>query len=293
MQRSPSVPMIDVRLVGAQLELTSGTRTDVLAEGAANVAHESDKIVITEKPTQREPHPTCRVEVPRGAVVEVASEFGNVAVFNFHGTLRARLQHGATQLNHLDGRFRIVSGNGPVVLEHMRGGIDILTSRGNITASQIDGDLQAVSDSGNIELEDIGGPLVARTTTGGITARELNGTARLSTRTGAIVVTGASRQLTVRTQSGDITLDASIVDHTTLESHKGSVEVRLGRSTDARIEASARQGVVRTERLSLLAGSGRRTVRSSMGDGRARLKVETGMGLIEITGPRPAVRLGT
>jgi hypothetical protein len=295
-QTTPTSPkkatkaIVDVRLVGAQLVLTSGSRTDVLVEGVATVAHEHDRIVITEQPTptQREPRPICRVEVPRDAVVEVASEFGSVAVFNFYGTLRARLQHGNAHCNHLEGRFRIVSGNGSVVLERVRGAFDVLTSSGNITARQIDAELQAVSDAGSIELEEINGPLVARSMTGGITARDLKSMARLSTRTGAIAVTGASQQLTVRTQNGDISVDASIVDHTTLESHKGSIEVRLGGSTDARIDASARQGVVRTERLTLIAGSGRRTVRSTLGDGRARLQVATGMGLIEISGPRPS-----
>jgi DUF4097 and DUF4098 domain-containing protein YvlB len=281
---------VDIRLVGAQLALTCGPRTDVQVDGA-NVEHESDKLVITEQPTKndRDPRPICRVEVPRGAIVEIASEFGGVAVFNFHGTLRARLQHGNAHFNHLDGRFRVVSGYGSIVLEHVRGAFDVITGSGNISAQHVDADLQLVSDAGSIELEDIDGPLVARSTTGGVTARDLNGLARLSTRTGAIAVTGASRQLTVRTQNGDIAVDTSVVDHTTLESQKGSIEVRLGRATDARIDASARQGVVRTERLTLSTGSGRRAVRSTLGEGRARLQVATGMGLIEISGPRPVV----
>jgi DUF4097 and DUF4098 domain-containing protein YvlB len=111
--------------------------------------------------------------------------------------------------------------------------------------------------------------------------------ARFSTRTGAVRVSSAYRQLTIRTQSGDISLSGSIIDHTTIETSRGSVEVRLGPKTDARIEASARQGVVRSERIALAPGSGRRKVRSLVGNGRARLRLETGMGVVEIAGPLP------
>ena len=285
----PTRLTIAIHLANAPLTLTCGTRPDVVAEGHAALTQEADKIVIRERKNARESRPGCRVEVPRGAFVEVVSEFGGLTVFNFHGTLRARLKYGNAGVNHSDGQIRVVSGTGSVELESMRGTLDVLTSSGNITARQIDAEVQAVSDSGRILLEQVNGPLVARSTNGSITVRELRATARLTARTGAISVLGAERQLTVRTQSGDIMVEASIVDHTTLESHKGSIELRLGRHTDARIEAFARQGVVRAERLTLAAGSGRRTAKSVLGEGRARLRAETGVGVIELSGPRSVV----
>jgi hypothetical protein len=75
------------------------------------------------------------------------------------------------------------------------------------------------------------------------------------------------------------------VDHTTLETEKGRLDIHLGRATDARIDASARQGVVRTQRIALFGGSGRRVARASLGKGQARLNVSTGMGVIDISGP--------
>ena len=130
------------------------------------------------------------------------------------------------------------------------------------------------------------GPLVVRSTTGSIEALHLTGVGRLTTRTGAVHVKGAERQITVRTQSGDITLDQSVVDHTTIDTFKGRVEVRLGDESDTRIDASAQRGLVRTERIALAPGSNRRLARGTIGAGRARLRITTGMGVIEITGPR-------
>jgi DUF4097 and DUF4098 domain-containing protein YvlB len=258
---------------------------DIRAEGRVTLTDGPDGMVITEQLPADELEPMCRLDVPTGTVVDARIEAGSLRVFNFEGTLRARMGKGTAKIDHADGRFRVVTDSGSVTFEQVRGGLDVLTTSGNVTAREIEGEVQAVSESGSLEFETINGPIVARATTGGIEASELKGMARLSTRTGAIRVSDAYRQLTVRTHTGDVSLHGSIVDHTTVETSRGRVEVRLGPATDARIEAAARQGVVRSERIALAPGSGRRKVRGTVGNGRARLKLETGMGVVEITGP--------
>src|SRR5438128_728239 len=96
---------------------------------------------------------------------------------------------------------------------------------------------QLLIRSGSYTELHIDGPIVARTSNGSIDAVDLHGTARLSTRTGDIRVSGECGPLTVRSQSGDVTLDCSITAHTTLETHKGNLELKLGPQTNAHIEA--------------------------------------------------------
>jgi DUF4097 and DUF4098 domain-containing protein YvlB len=279
---------VQVNLAGARLVLTSSSRTDVAADGRVTVTDTPDGIVVSERLPADELEPMCRLDVPAGTTVDARIESGDLRVFNFQGTLRARLGTGSARIDHVDGRFRVLTDRGSVVFEHVRGGIDVLTNSATVSAREIEGEVQAVSQSGNLEFETIKGPIVARSTTGSIEATDLTGMARLSTRTGAVNVSSAYRQLTIRTQTGDVSLNGSIVDHTTVETVRGRVEVRLGPATDARIEAAARQGVVRSERIALAPGSGRRRVRSLVGNGRARLKLETGMGVVEIAGPTRA-----
>jgi DUF4097 and DUF4098 domain-containing protein YvlB len=259
--------------------------SEVEVEGPAIVTDGPDGTQISERLPAVELKPICRLRVPHGATVDAQCESGGLTVYRFKGTLRARLVGGSGRIDESDGHFRVVAGAGSVDLENVRGGCDILTSRGNISARHVNGDVQIVSDAGNFELEAIDGPVAARSTTGTIQASELNGPTRLSTRTGGVHVTDARQQLTARSQTGDLSLEASVVAHTTLETFRGRVEVRLGLVTDARIEATARQGVVRTERIALAPGSGRRAIRGAVGEGRARLKISTGMGVIEICGP--------
>jgi Putative adhesin len=281
----PAPRVTQVSLVNAHLVLTSSPRLNMHTVGPAEVASGPGGMLVSERLPQVEPHPIIKLDVPNGATVEVDLESGGLTVSQFKGTLRARLHGGAARVDDVEGQIRIVNGKGAVVFKRVSGRLDVLTAGGNVAAQQIKGELQAVSDAGSISVEDIDGPLAVRSTTGSIEASHLTGVARLTTRTGAVHVKGAERQLTVRTQSGDVTLDQSIVDHTTIDTFKGRVEVRLGQDSDTRIEAAARRGLVRTERIALAPGSSRRLVRSMVGGGRARLRITTGMGVIEITGP--------
>lgn len=276
---------IKISLIKARLVLNSGAGSNVDLEGPATLTEGPEGKLIRERVPTNQVNPMCRVTVPTGSIVEVDSESGDLSVFNFDGTLRARLQDGSARIDHAGGQFRIVTSEGSISFEQVRGRMDVLTTRGNIEARKVEGELQCVSESGSIRLEGINAPLVARTTTGSIKAEDLLGVSRLTTRTGELSVKGTQRQLTLRSQAGDIALEASVVDHTTIETFRGRIEIVLGRSTDARIDAAAKQGVVRTERIALAPGSGRRVARATVGAGRARLSVSTGMGVIEITGP--------
>ncbi len=282
---------LTIRLVSARLELTSAQRANVDIEGPAFLTDGPEGKLITECVQSNRFGDVCHVTVPRGSVVNVHSKSGDVLVFSFEGTLRAGVDLGTARIDHASGTFRIVLGAGMAFFERLTGRLEVLTASAGIQAYDINGDVQCVSDHGSMKFETIKGPLVARTTTGEIVARDVTGIARLSTRSGDLRVKGVERQLTLRSQGGDISLESTIVDHTTIETSKGRIEVKLGRGSDARISASARQGLVRSQRISLLPGSGRRTLRSMIGGGRARLSLTTAKGLIEIAGPTPERRI--
>jgi hypothetical protein len=148
-----------------------------------------------------------------------------------------------------------------------------------------------VSSGGAMEFEDINGPLVARTTNGSIQAGDLHGATRLSSRTGAVHVFGECGQLTVRTHSGDINLDCSIVAHTTLETSKGNLDLKLGPETNVHLEATVGKGVVRTERISPLPSNNRRILRSTVGLGQSRVRLASASGVISVAGPPPVARV--
>jgi hypothetical protein len=279
------VRTIQVRLTAAQLLIRSGSYTEIQIEGPISMERGPDGIQITERFHIAGPPPICRLEVPEGLTIDLQLASGGLTVRNFRGTLLARVQSGSVSVEQSEGRFRVIAPSGRVDFERVRGEIDILTSNGSVAARQTHGGLQTVSTGGAMEFEDIDGPIVASTTNGSIDAADLHGTARLSTRTGDIRVSGECGPLTVRTQSGDVSLDCSITAHTTLETHKGNLELKLGPQTNAHIEAKVGQGMVRSERIAPLPGSSRRTLRGTLGVGQSRLRLTSGLGVIRVSGP--------
>jgi hypothetical protein len=281
---------IRVRLDSAQLLIRSGTFPETHIEGPITLEHGPDGVLVTERFHLAGPPPICRLEVPDGMTIDLQLASGGLTVRSFSGTLLARVHNGTVSVEQSEGRFRVVVPNGRVDFDSVRGEIDILTSNGSVSARQTHGGLQTVSSGGAMEFEDIDGPIVARTTNGSIDASDLHGTARLSTRTGDVRVSGRCGPLTVRTLSGDVAVTSSVVAHTTLETHKGNLALKLGAHTNAQIEARVGQGVVRAERIDPLPGSSRRTLRSTLGKGQARLRLTSGLGVINVSGPLPVDR---
>ncbi len=276
---------VQVRLTSAQLLLRGGSYSQIQIEGPIMLDSGPDGLLVTERFQLPGPPPICRLEVPEGLTIDLQLASGGLTVRNFRGTLLARVQNGSVSVEQSEGRFRVVVPSGRVDFERVRGEIDILTSNGSVAARQTHGGLQTVSTGGAMEFEDIDGPIVARTTNGSIQASDLRGTARLSTRGGEVRVSGTCGPLTVRSQGGDVSLDGSVVAHTTLETHKGSLYLKLGEHTNAHIEARVGQGMVRAERLAPLPGSSRRTLRTTLGLGQARLRLSSDLGVINVAGP--------
>jgi DUF4097 and DUF4098 domain-containing protein YvlB len=289
--RSPGI--IHIRLETAHLVLIGGSVTEVHAQEPFSSESAPDGVLVTEhaEAPKSESPVICRLEIPQGATVDVHLAAGGLTVREFQGTLRARVLIGGVSVKQSEGRFRTVVPVGSVDFDRVSGEIDILTSSGTVTARHTHGGLQAVSSSGSMEFEDVEGSLAARTTIGSIDASDLHGAARLSTRTGAVRVSGACRQLTVRTHSGDVDLDCSIVAHTTLETHKGNLDLKLGPESNVHLEATVGRGVVRTERISPLPGSSRRTLRSTLGLGQSRLRLASASGAINVVGPPTVARV--
>jgi DUF4097 and DUF4098 domain-containing protein YvlB len=268
----------------AQLLLMGGSARDVQAEAPINIEHTPGGVLVTVAHVDGLP-PSCRLDIPDGAIVDLELGSGGLTVHKFRGTLRARVQKGGVSVKECEGTFRVVVPDGKVAFDRVNGDIDVFSASGSVTVQRTKGGLQAVSNSGDMEFEAIVGPIAARTLNGRIDAADLHGTARLSTRTGAIRVSGECGQLTVRTLSGDVELDCSVVAHTTLDTVKGNLDLKLGPLTNARLEAKVGQGMVRTERISPLPGSNRRNLRGTLGRGEARLQASSRVGVIHVVGP--------
>jgi hypothetical protein len=193
-------------------------------------------------------------------------------------------------------------GSGELDVRGIRGPARLIAGSGNITAQQIGNDTHATAGSGDIKLSDIGGDVEALAGSGDLEMRNINGEVRAHTGSGDItiehptgpVVVGAGSgdislrdlagDVRVRTGSGDIAVDGNPAGTSYWELHTGSgaVTLRVPAVSSFRFYAHSNSGSIMTNLSMIVEEHAKHDLRAHVGDGKARIEVDTGSGDIRI-----------
>jgi lia operon protein LiaG len=210
-----------------------------------------------------------RITVPAG---------GDLAVF---------LAVGPTTLDGVEGSILIDAGSGAIDAREGKGRLSVDTGSGEVTVMGFEGELQVDTGSGNVELADVlGGDVVIDTGSGsivgsGVTARSL----RMDTGSGRIRARGVSApSMVLDTGSGSVDLELTgDLDDAEIDTGSGSVTVRLPESLGAEVWLDTGSGNVEIDVPFEARDVERGYVRGTLGDGRGRLRIDTGSGRIHLT----------
>ncbi|MBI4514098.1 MAG: DUF4097 family beta strand repeat protein [Gemmatimonadetes bacterium] len=178
--------------------------------------------------------------------------------------------------------------SGPVSVTDVTGDVMIDTGSGHVRARSVHGDLGIDTGSGSVDVEDVIGARVSLDTgSGRVEARGVEAR-RLVIDTGSGSVRADeidAKRANIDTGSGSVHLDLvgmGVGDYV-IDTGSGGITLRLPPSASARIEASTGSGGIdigvpgaRVRRLS------RDEVSLELGDGRARVVLDTGSGGIRI-----------
>ncbi|HEV2388431.1 MAG TPA: DUF4097 family beta strand repeat-containing protein [Candidatus Acidoferrales bacterium] len=206
-----------------------------------------------------------------------------------------------------DAEVRTVNGSGNVTVAGIAGPLNIITGSGDVTASQIQGELHATAGSGDIrlhaikgsaevragsgdvELDNVGGEVRVTTGSGEITLSAPGSSATIRNGSGDIRVSGVSGDLRVRTGSGGVTIAGSPSPGAYWELHSASGDVTLNVPSAAafRFYATTRTGEIRSALPLTIEERGRHELRAVVGQGSARVEVQTSSGDIHLDSPRP------
>jgi DUF4097 and DUF4098 domain-containing protein YvlB len=194
------------------------------------------------------------------------------------------------------------SGSGDIRVAGIRGPVELATGSGKVTAEQIGGDARARAGSGEIVLREIGGEADAstgsgsitladvasetraRSGSGDITIRNPRGTVTVKTGKGDIHIAGASDDVSAHGGLGDLTLEGSPRPAAYWELHTGvgDITLRVPPNASFRLHAHAGLGEIRSELPGLRVEHSRHNFRGQLGNGGARIEIETGAGDIRI-----------
>jgi DUF4097 and DUF4098 domain-containing protein YvlB len=203
-----------------------------------------------------------------------------------------------------DTEMRGISGSGNLEVDGIAGPANFTVGSGNIRATGIQNDTHAIVGSGNVTFTDAQGRIEAtagsgevvvrgakgdvraRTGSGEITIEQPGGNVEAQAGSGNIQVRNATADLRLHSGSGEINVDGNpaSASYWDLRASSGDVTLHVPSSASFRFYAHSSSGDINVSAPSVSEGSssGRHEFQGRIGDGKARVEVETSSGSISL-----------
>jgi lia operon protein LiaG len=201
-------------------------------------------------------------------------------------TLFVRNGVGETTVDNVDATLDVSSASGRVSVTHVRGAVTIDKGSGGTELTDITGDLNLDSGSGGATLDGLRGSTLHMDVGSG----SLRGRAIEMREIAADVGSGGVRLAGVKTQklhleTGSGGSDVELltpVDDVQIEAGSGGVTLRLPSSLGATVDIETGSGGIDTDFEVKVSRMERRALRGTVGDGRGRIKIESGSGSVRL-----------
>ena len=206
------------------------------------------------------------IEVPPDTEVRATAASGRLAVADVAGPVTATVGSGDVNLRQIQGDVRATTGSGQVRIEGVQGSAEITAGSGDVQLGSVGGRVRVTGGSGDITLSSPGNAVTLR-----------NGS-------GDIRVTGASSDLRIHTGSGTVTVAGSPSTGAYWELHAGSGDIVLNVPPNAgfHFNAQTRKGDIESHLPLTVLERSRLELRAVLGQGTARVEVETTTGDIRL-----------
>jgi len=203
----------------------------------------------------------------------------------------------------LDTQVYAAAGSGDIDVSGLAGPVIASTGSGNISVANIAGGVQATSGSGTIQLASTQGQVQATSGAGNMSLASTHGEVRLQTGSGAIqisapagdivvssgsgnvTVAGATSDLRLRTGSGSIQVagDPEPSTYWDFRASSGNISLHVSPKASLRFYARTNSGDIDAAIPVVMEGTaGKHALRARIGDGKARVEVETSSGNVSL-----------
>jgi len=227
-----------------------------------------DRVEIRDSGNGLEAHADLVVGVPKNQQITIHWGVGDATVTNVDGDIRLSVAAATVNTEHTRGRLDLDTGSGAVTVMDAQGEVVLDSGSGGVTVNGVRGDhLDMDTGSGMIRADDIVvKSLKADVGSGGLTMGRLK----------------ASR-VSVDVGSGGLNLDLlSVVEDLTIDAGSGGVTVRLPAAQGADIDIETGSGGIESDFAVQTTHLERNHLRGQIGDGRGRIKIESGSGRVRL-----------
>ena len=220
-----------------------------------------------------EAHADLKIAIPAGKRVDVYLAVGRVSVSNVAGDLRVDVASADVTADHVKGSLTVDTGSGDIHLTDAEGDVSLDTGSGNVTVNGMTGDeLKLDTGSGDVSADRVAADVL-----------------KIDTGSGAVTASSIrSKDVNIDTGSGGVQLDLlSDLASLYVDTGSGDVTVRIPAAFGAMVDIETSSGdidlqdvVMKTTRLE------EDHVVGEIGDGKGRVKIETGSGGVRIVRTR-------
>lgn len=195
---------------------------------------------------------------------------------------------GEIRAENLDGRIRLDTGSGGITATGLRGSAVLDTGSGSVEVRNVRGDLLVDTGSGGVEVDDVAGPsLDVDTGSGSVRGGRIEvQSIRVDTGSGSVTIEALSApDIYVDTGSGSVELELlSDAERIDIDTGSGGVTLRLPDDFGAELELETGSGGIDVDVPVQIESVKRDYLRGTVGDGRGRVRVDTGSGGVRIRG---------
>jgi hypothetical protein len=227
-----------------------------------------DRVEIRNSGDGLEAHADLTIGVPKGQRIYVHWGVGDATVSNVDGDLRVGVAAASLTSEHTRGRLSLDTGSGTVSVTDAQGEVRLDTGSGSVTIDGVKGEtLDVDTGSGSVRGHDIASRML-----------------KIDVGSGGLSLDRViSPRVTVDAGSGHTELGfLQPVEDLAIDAGSGGVTLRLPAAQTADVDIETGSGgidsdfAVQTTRLS------RNHLRGQIGDGKARIKIESGSGTVRL-----------
>jgi DUF4097 and DUF4098 domain-containing protein YvlB len=193
---------------------------------------------------------------------------------------------GNLEVDGIAGPANFTVGSGNVRATGIQNDMHALVGSGNVTFTDTKGRIEATAGSGEVVVRGATGDVRARTGSGEISIENSAGNVEASAGSGDIEVRDATADLRIHGSSGDINIDGNPgpANFWDIHSSSGDVSLHVPSTASFRFYAHSSSGDIRVSGLSVSesSDSGRHDYEGRIGDGKARVEIETSSGTISL-----------
>lgn len=246
-----------------------GSNTNLSVNDDGTFGHGGDRRVrIQGSGSGLEAHADLRVEVPPGHAVEL------------------RVAVGEATATDVESDLVLDTGSGSVEARGIRGDLLVDTGSGRVDVSDVEGEVSIDTGSGGVQVNGVRGErILVDTGSGGVDGSDLVASqVRIDTGSGGIDIRGVdSPDVYLDTGSGGVEVELlSDVESLDVDTGSGGVTVYVPDDLGAELEVDTGSGGIDVDFPVRLHTMRRDHVEGVVGDGRGRIRIDTGSGTVRL-----------